>query len=376
MTRPLVPKSEFVGLENTANLCAGGETPMLKSHHGAIEQFMQDKSRGEQARHLEAEKVESACAKCAELFSVAPDEITFLSSVSEGMNNIAYGLDWKAGDNVVIVDVEFPSGIFPWTRFQSAGVEIRVVRHVDWFIDLDDIARLIDQRTRIVAISHVSMYTGQRMDLEALSRLVRSSNALLLLDATHAAGVVDVDARLADIMVSSCYKWLLGVHGAAIFYLNRERAGDLDPPFLGWNSTRTHGGWSDPLSFELHRTVHRFQPGNHAYLAVYILDNALDRLLQVGIGKIERHALELSRLVHEGVSQLGFEMMTPESTPRRAGNVCFITDRLELVRNRLEQDNVLIWGAYAGFGRLRISTHLYNDSEDVERCLTALRKVA
>ncbi len=376
MTRSLIPKSEFVGLENTANLCAGGETPMLKSHAGAIEQFMLDKSTGERARHLEAQKIASACAKCAELFSVSPDEITFLSSVSEGMNNIAYGLDWKTGDNVVVVDVEFPSGIFPWTRFHGKGVEVRVVRHVNWFIELDDIANLMDHRTRIVAIRHVSMYTGQRIDLGALSQLVRSTNALLLLDATHAAGVVDVDAGLADIMVSSCYKWLLGVHGTAVFYLNRERMGDLDPPFLGWNSTHAHGGWSDPLSFELQRTVHRFQPGNHAYLAVYILDNALDRLLQTGIGKIEHHALELSRLAYEGVSEMGFEMMTPESAPLRAGNVCFVTDRLELVRNRLEQDDVLIWGAYAGFGRLRISTHLYNDSEDVERCLTALRKVA
>lgn len=376
MTRPLIPKSDFVGLENMANLCAGGESPMLKSHHVAIERFMLDKAQGEQARHLEAEKVESACAKCAELFSVSAGEITFLSSASEGMNNVAYGLDWKAGDNVVIVDVEFPSGIFPWTRLQKAGVEVRVVRHINWFIDLDDIACLIDHRTRVVAISHVSMYTGQRMDLEALSRLVRSTGALLLLDATHAAGVVDVDARLADIMVSSCYKWLLGVHGAAVFYLNKDRISDLDPPFLGWNSSRTHGGWSDPLTFELQQSAHRFQPGNHAYLAVYILDNALDRLLQIGIPDIEQHALKLGQRIYEGVHELGFEVMTPEPAPMRAGNVCFVTDRLELVRNRLERNNVLIWGAYAGFGRLRISTHLYNDSEDVERCLAALREMA
>jgi len=197
----LIAKSEFVGLENITHLAAGGETPMLKSHRQAIDQFMIDKSRGEEARSLEADMVELAREKCSRLFSVKPEEITFLSNASEGINNLAYGLEWRSGDNVVVVDVEFPSGLLPWTRFENLGVEVRVTRHKNWFVELEDIAALIDERTRVVCISHVSMFTGQRIDLESLSRLVRSSNALLLLDATHAAGVVPVDASLADIMV-------------------------------------------------------------------------------------------------------------------------------------------------------------------------------
>jgi selenocysteine lyase/cysteine desulfurase len=240
--QPLIAKSEFVGLENITHLAAGGETPMLKSHRQAIDQFMIDKSRGEEARNLEADMVELAREKCSRLFSVRPEEITFLSNASEGINNLAYGLEWRSGDNVVVVDVEFPSGLLPWTRVENLGVEVRVVKHKNWFVELEDIAALIDERTRVVCISHVSMFTGQRIDLESLSRLVRSSNALLLLDATHAAGVVPVDASLADIMVSSCYKWLLGVHGAAVFYVNRDRLPDFFPPFLGWNSSVQHGG--------------------------------------------------------------------------------------------------------------------------------------
>jgi len=111
----LIPKSEFVGLEKTTNLCAGGESPMLTSHRQVIEQFMIDKSCGEPSRQLEMDRVDQARDKCARLFSVDRQEITFLSNASEGINNVAYGLDWKAGDNVVIADVEFPSGILPWT---------------------------------------------------------------------------------------------------------------------------------------------------------------------------------------------------------------------------------------------------------------------
>jgi len=372
----LIPKSEFLGLEDTVHLAAGGETPMLKSHRQAIDQFMNDKSRGEFARELEANMVEQARTKCATLFSVTPGEITFLSSASEGINNLAYGLNWQPGDNVIIADVEFPSGILPWTQLEHLGVEIRVVRHKNWLIDIEDIAARIDERTRVVAISQVSMFTGQRIDLSALSTLVRSSNALLLLDATHAAGVVAVDARLADIMVSSCYKWMLGVHGAAVFYVNQETLPDFEPPFLGWNSPATHGGWEQPTRFTLKPSLHRFQPGNAGFISIYILDNALDHLLEIGIERIERHALELSGRIRAAVATMGFELMTPKDDARRAGNVCFLADNLEKIRQQLEAQKILIWGAYAGFGRLRISTHLYNDNEDVERCISALQSVS
>lgn len=373
MIRPLIAKSEFVGLENITHLAAGGETPMLKSHRQVIDQFMIDKSCGEEARALEADMVELARGKCARLFSVSPEEITFLSNASEGINNVAYGLDWQKGDNVVVADVEFPSGILPWTRFENLGVEVRVVRHKNWFIDLEDIAALIDERTRVVTISHVSMFTGQRIDLESLSGLVRSSNALLLLDATHAAGVVPVDASLADIMVSSCYKWLLGVHGAAVFYVNRERLPNFCPPFLGWNSPAEHGGWEKPTEFTLQPSAHQFQPGNAGFISVYILNNALDHILKTEIKSIEQHALTLSGMIYESVESLGFELMTPFEDSQRAGNVCFMAENIEGIRQVLERQQVLIWGAYAGFGRLRISTHLYNDSTDVERCIAALQ---
>jgi selenocysteine lyase/cysteine desulfurase len=205
---------------------------------------------------------------------------------------------------------------------------------------------------------------------------VRSSNALLLLDATHAAGVVAVDARLADIMVSSCYKWMLGVHGAAVFYVNQETLPDFVPPFLGWNSPATHGGWEQPTSFTLQPSLHRFQPGNAGFISIYILNNALDHLLEIGIERIERHALDLSGKIHAAVEAMGFELMTPKDDSRRAGNLCFMADNVEKIRQQLEAQQILIWGAYAGFGRLRISTHLYNDSEDVDRCIGALRSVS
>lgn len=369
----MLSRDQFVGLENIVHLSAGGESPMLKSHEGVYRQFALDKGQGELARSLQADVLAKTRQQCADMFSVTAADVAFTSTASEGINIVTYGLDWCAGDNVVVCDVEFASGVYPWTVLQQQGVEIRIVRHTDWFIDVDDIAQLIDDRTRVVLVSHVSMFTGQRIDLQALSSIVRQSNARLLLDATHAAGVVPVDAALADVVVSSCYKWLLGVHGVSVFYWNRERFPELRTPFLGWNSAASAGGWEDPLRFNLHEDAQRFIPGNPSFISLYILANALDTLLPLGLDHIESHALKLTERLWHGIDALdSWQIMTPQNASDRAGNICIMSDRVEEVTAALRAQNILVWGTYAGDPRIRISCHLYNTEDDVDACLHGL----
>jgi selenocysteine lyase/cysteine desulfurase len=336
----LIPKSEFIGLEEITHLCAGGESPTLKSHREAIEQFFADKALGEVSRERMDETVRRCKEKVAVLLDVSPDDVAFVSTSSEGINILAYGLKWHSGDNVVVCDVEFPSDVLPWTRLKEQGVEVRIVPNRNWFISLSDIQQAMDSRTRVVAVSDVSYFTGQRLPLKALSEMAHSHNAVLSLDSTHAAGVMPVQASYADILVTSCYKWLLGTHGAAIFYWNRERLPDLEPPFLGWHSGESIPDWHTPAEFALRSGADRFEAGNLGFISIYILDNALDHILRIGIPAIENHVLQLSGQAWEGAW--------------------------------LGERKILVWGAYAGVGRVRVSTHLYNSAQDVERLLNAL----
>lgn len=374
MIESLIPKSRFVGLDNVAHLATGGESPMLRSHTDVLQQFMQDKSSGEPARDLQAQVMEQARGKCATLFKVPAQDVTFLSSATEGINTLCYALDWQSGDNVVVADVEFPSDILPWANLKARGVEVRVVRNNNWVVSEADILSQIDENTRVVAVSQVSMFTGQHMDVEMLSRGIRSAGAIFLMDVTHAAGVVPVDASLADIAVSSCYKWMLGTHGTAVFYRNRQTLPDLAPPFLGWASVASGGGWKDPLDYKVHHNADCYLAANPSYISLYILNNALDHLLELGEQKIQAHTLALGRLVSEGLVPFNFEMMTPVEDHRRAGNTCFMVAGVDELRKALGDLGVLVWGAYGDFGRVRISAHVHNDSEDVERLLDALSR--
>jgi len=368
----LIPKDQFIGLEDVVHLGAGGEVPMLKSHREAVERFFIDKAKGEGGREREDDTARRCKEKVAALFGVDASDIAFLSTSSEGINILVYGLPWQSGDNVVVCDVEFPSEILPWTRLRNRGVEIRIVRNRNWYVPLEDIEKAVDHRTRLVVISSVSYFTGQRLSVKELSRRVRKTNALLCIDATHAAGVVPVEASEADIVVASCYKWLLATHGVAIFYWNRNRLADLEPPFLGWHSGISIPDWQQPTALTLRSGADRFEMGNLGFISIYILDNALTHLLNIGIPAIEQHVLELSGRVWEGLQRFGMELMTPRNPAERAGNICFMTPHIDKMTQWLAERGFIVWGGYAGVGRVRVSTHLYNSSDEVARFLEAL----
>src|SRR6185369_17488786 len=136
---------------------------------------------------------ERARARAARILGVAPDELAFLAHSSEGLNQAVRSVEWRAGDNVVFADVEYPSLIYPAALLRERGVEPRVVRARGHYVAMDDLAAQVDRRTRLLLVSQVSYLTGQRLDLARCAELVRSKGAWLAVDATHALGVAPVD---------------------------------------------------------------------------------------------------------------------------------------------------------------------------------------
>jgi selenocysteine lyase/cysteine desulfurase len=161
----------------------------------------------------------------------------------------------------------------------------------------------------------------------------------------------------------------------AVFYWNRQRLAEFYPPFLGWHSGVSISDWREPTKFTLRPDADRFEPANHSFISVYILENALDQILRIGTSAIEEHVLQLSGRVWEGLNELGMELMTPRAPTERAGNICFMTQHIDAVVESLAKNGIQVWGGYAGVGRVRVSTHLYNTVEDVDRLLTALEKL-
>ena len=373
MTESLVSTDEFVGLQETTHLCAGGEAPFLKSHLAALERFAADKSAGMAGRDRMFETYQAAKQHLAWLVNRPVTDIALLSSASEGVNLVARSVDWRAGDNVVVGDVEFPSMLYPWLGVAGQGVEVRVVRSRDRILQLDDFRAVVDERTKVVAVSQVSFLTGQRISLPAIANIAWQSGARLLVDATHALGAVSVDANQCDYLVSSCYKWLLAAHGVGIFVWNRSRVPEILPPNVGWHSVTKSGGWANPTHVTLRQDADRLEMGNPSFPSVYVLRNALERLADIPAKDVERHVLELAGDVRRALVDRDHQVITPEEPSSHAGNVCFETRSAEEITKRLADEGILVWGSE---GRIRVSTHLYNSSADVERLFVSLDRLA
>ena len=368
----LIPKTAFIGIEHVAHLATGGEAPVLRANLAAATQFLLDKGDGMPGRERFFTTANRARAALAVRLGGRPEEIAFLSSASEGLHVASEGIDWRPGDNVVVGQSEFPSVLLAWQRLRPRGVDVRAVGR-EAVVTHDEIAAAVDQRTRAIAVSHVGYLTGARHDLGRLRSVADRVGARLVVDASHALGVVPVDGAFCDVVVACCYKWLLAVHGVGVFYVNSRRWPALAAPWVGWHSTHREDDWRRRTEYRMREDGSRFEAGNPPFLPVYVLDSALRTLAGLDPRAVEAHVHALGGILRAGLVKLGLPVLTPEAPEERAGNIVFATDRCMDVERALREAGVLVW---AGDGRVRLSVHAYNDEADVARALAALGDLA
>lgn len=370
----LLSPEAFVGLEELTHLCTGGESPWLKVHDEVYREFTQLKSGGDEGRRLVYARGEQCREKMGRLWGVPGNRVAFMPSAAEGMSWLARGLAWEPGDNVVTTNLEFPSVAYAWRNLREMGVEVRMVEHQDWEIDEEELLAAVDERTRVLAVSQVSFYTGQNLNIEQLSNGLKGKDTLLAVDATHASGVVQVAAGLADLCVSSSYKWMLATHGVAPCYLSERAEERTEESAFGWHNLAVwpaQGAERHPEA-DLKPMPEKLEPGNPAMVVVMFLDRALQILLELGMERIEAHARSLSEYLDVGLQKAGRTVISPSRYAARSGNTCFLDEDAKGLQQQLAKKQVLVWGE---FGRVRVSGHLYNSSGDVERFLDALAQI-
>lgn len=361
---PLFPPADFRLPEGIAHVCAGGETAALHAHDEALLRYVADKSRGLPGRDNQEAEIEAARAGVARLWNVDPGDIGFVSNVAEGVSIVAESLAWQDGDSIAVDSVEYPSVVGPMALRRDPAIQIRQARGND----PGRLAEAADSSTRIIAASYVSYLTGERTDLRALRERADAIGALLIVDFTQASGYLPIEASLADFAFSACYKWMLGITGVAVAYWNRTRQPDWSPASAGWHSFEPGSrGWNTIPA--LKPDAMRFTRGNPAHCPIYVLNSALSYLSRYDMRAVQAHVQSLTvPLLHELASRQ-FAVTTPADPARHGASVCFAApDAREIVR-KLHERGVYAWN---GQGRVRISFHGYNGSDDMERTLRAL----
>ena len=317
---------------------------------------------------------ESARQLIAGMLGSLPNQVAFMRNTSDALSTVANGLDWQTGDNLVTFRHEFPSNLYPWLRLRDAlGVEVRVCEELDGRVDVDELIRLIDGRTRIVAISQVQYASGFRADLELIGRAARAHDALLVVDVIQALGVIpiDVEAELVDVAAGACHKWLLTPEGVGLLYLSARARQRIQPTLVGWTSVPNpddygnyEQGWNEgTLAWET---------GTGPAALIHGLEASLKLLNEVGISAIETHLEKLTDHLCEQLQYTAYEVVSSRLTREKSQIVCIRNttglSSMDLYTH-LRKRNIIT--APRG-DRLRISPHFYNTQEEIDELVKAL----
>lgn len=309
----------------------------------------------------------------ARLIGATARDIAVGSSFTELVASLAWAMMPARPENIVGVDVVFPSTIYPWLRVaNTTGCEIRLLRTNDYYADENELAGLIDDNTAVVAISHVEFGSGQRYDLQRLAEVAHSHGALLAVDATQSAGAIPIDVSHdgVDILVAAGYKWLCGPFGAAVMYVAPHLQTRFEPGLAGF---RSHTDMWDLRAdrIQYRDDAGRFEFGTMAYGCALGLAEAIKFILSLGVDAVCAHDFKLRTRLAEGLKQRGAQLLSPvedtECSPIVSARFAGFSSR-RLVDSLRQQD--VIVSPRADF--VRFSPHLYNSSDDIDHALEVL----
>ncbi len=323
----------------------------------------------------------------AELVNAHVDEIALIPNTSTGIGQIAEGWRWRPGDSVVVPANEFPSNLAPWRQLARRGVEVREVpveTNSQGVAELSVAAVLnaIDSSTRIVAVSWVGFLSGWRIDVAEFCEAVHRRGALLFLDAIQGLGAfpLDVAACGVDFCAADGHKWMLGPEGAGMLYVRREHLERLDPLMIGWHSLDERAAF-DPENTRLKSTAARYEGGSANMPGLIGLGRSVQLLLRAGAHRSNSGfgdaILENAQQCAESLTASGCQVHLPEPVANRSGIVTASWEGSTGDRDPVAARKFcLAQGVVTSVrgGRLRVSTHAYNNSEDIDRLSRALRQ--
>ncbi|MFN2512812.1 MAG: aminotransferase class V-fold PLP-dependent enzyme [Pyrinomonadaceae bacterium] len=317
---------------------------------------------------------EQARKLSAELIGARPEQIAFMRNTSDGLSTVANGLRWRPGDNLVTFRREFPSNVYPWLRLRDVfGVEVRMCEERDGRIDLDELIGLMDQKTRVVAISQIQYASGFRADLERIGRAARAQDALLVVDVIQAMGVMptSVEAELIDVAAAAGHKWLLTPEGVGILYLSDRARERLEPTLVGWISVPEP---EDYGNFEQgwNRGALAWETGTCPTALIHGLEASLRLLIETGTRRIANHLEELTDYLCERLQGLNYQIVSSRDASEKSQILCIRHEGgLSSLALYSHLKNRRIITAPRG-DRLRIAPHIYNTFEEMDELITSL----
>lgn len=361
---------DFPGLERMTYLNTAAEGIPPPAFGAALTRYFHDKLEGMAGRDAHFREWDQCRGLAGRMIGLPAEDVSLCSCSSEAYNLLAGALDLGARDEVVLNDLDFPAGATPWL---AAPCKVRLWKSRHGRLEMADLRKLLNARTRLVQTSLVSFINGHRIDWPSFIDVVRrhAAGAVVSVDVTQAVGRVEFDCAGADCIISSTHKWLLGPHGGCIVGIPRRRSARLTSRAGGWLHLSNAFAADRFVRADRKPGAASFSVGMPNFPAVYALGAALQYIEAVGVAKIARHADPLVEQVHDGLHRLGITPMCPHE-PGGSGIVAFVHPDDAAIHAALARARIHVMH---NAGRLRIAVHGYNTEADVERFLRTLHRI-
>lgn len=297
----------------------------------------------------------------------AVTDIALLKNTSEALSVVAYGLTWKAGDNIIITNQEFPSNRIVWESLQNQGVTVSQAQTANTDDPEAALLALVNSRTRLIAVSSVQYASGLRLDLAKIGNFCHANNILFCIDAIQSLGALqlDVQAIHADFVMAGGHKWLLGPEGVAVFYCHPEQRERLQLKQFGWHTVENPYDFG-ANNWQVASSACRFECGSPNMLGIHALNASLSLLIEVGMANIESQVLDNSRYLLDALGQCAdIQILSPLTPNRYAGIVTFRHRQIETTNLFHHLSGQAIICAERG-GGIRFSPHFYTPRKQLK----------
>ncbi len=311
------------------------------------------------------------------LNAASVDDIALVKNTSEALSIVAYGIDWRAGDNIVSSNQEFPSNRIVWQSLDRFGVVFKQADLLAGSSPEQALFDCVDKRTRLLTISSVQFSSGLRVDLNRIGEFCKQRGILFCIDAIQSLGVqpFDVQACQADFVMADGHKWMLGPEGLGVFYTTPNARDQLQLTQYGWHMIEQCGNYEN-RPWTIAKTARRFECGTSNMLGIHALSASLSLLLETGIDRVEQSALECADYLRDKILiNNNLELINKPVNALKSPIVVFrhhCIDNARLYRHFQEHGVIC---ALRG-GGIRFSPHYYHTREQLDRAfdiLTALK---
>lgn len=364
--------------------------PVLDAMLEYFREYNANVGRGlHRATRRATEAFEGAREKLARVLGAKPEEIVYTKNATEAINLVARGLGLGKGDKVVTTVLEHHSNLIPWQRLKiEQGVELEVVQSSqECVVELGEVEKALDERTKLVAMVHVSNAVGSVQPVEEVGRLAAERGALFLVDASQAVGHMPLDVKRmgCDFLAAPGHKGLLGPQGTGFLYVREDRAKELKPLLTG-------GGIVEEVweySCKLVEPPQLFDAGTPNIPGIIGLGRACEYVLEIGLERIARRERELTRRMLKLSELEGVKVYGPRGLERRGGVVSFnvrglgphevasMLDELARIAVRSGHHCAQPTMRFLGVeGTVRASVHYYNLEEEVEKLVEVVGELA